>query len=466
MTARVTLLGLDFGSTTSGALVSTARVLQNGVTGRSELADLRTVHRAGPVFTPFAEGALDLAALARTLDGWLAQAGAEPVWGGGALVTGLAARAANADALVALVRRRLGDAVVACARDPGLESWLAFMGSCRALSLAEPARPMLNLDIGGGTANFALGRAGEVAQVGCVAVGARHVRVAPGTYRVVGTSPAGRMLLDRLGIAGRPGDLLAEGEVARLVTRQVEILEAMATGRAIAPDAVALVELPLCLPPGEPPVITFSGGVGELVYRLRAGAQPEGRTPFGDLGVELAHAVLASPLLSAHAGTHVPPGAGHATVSGLALFSTEVSGATLYLPHPEVLPLADLPVVARLDADAPEPELARALALVARGTTGGCIAFTLATPSLERVRALGAKLAAALEGARLPADRPVVLLVSGNVGKTLGSFATAWGRLPVRLVVIDEVAGRRAHFVSLGRERHGVVPVSFHGLSW
>ena len=47
----------------------------------------------------------------------------------------------------------------------------------------------LNVDIGGGTANLASGRAGEVAELGCLSIGARHVRVEPGTYRLLGLSP-------------------------------------------------------------------------------------------------------------------------------------------------------------------------------------------------------------------------------------------------------------------------------------
>jgi len=49
------------------------------------------------------------------------------------------------------VRRRLGDAFIATADDPCLEAWLAFHGSCAALSRAQPHTPILNLDIGGGT---------------------------------------------------------------------------------------------------------------------------------------------------------------------------------------------------------------------------------------------------------------------------------------------------------------------------
>jgi ethanolamine utilization protein EutA len=56
-------------------------------------------------------------------------------------------------------------------------------------------------------------------------------------------------------------------------------------------------------------------------------------------------------------------------------------------------------------------------------------------------------------------------LVKENLGKTLGHYVTAWGALPLRLVVIDEVSARDAQFLRLGRLREQVVPVSFYGTS-
>src|SRR5919107_1419921 len=102
----VHLLGLDVGSTRPGALTGTARIPRDPVKGRLPLHDEIVRHRLGPVLTPLRGDELDLDAIASLLDGWLAEAGlvADDLFAGGALVTGLAARRANADALAALVR--------------------------------------------------------------------------------------------------------------------------------------------------------------------------------------------------------------------------------------------------------------------------------------------------------------------------------------------------------------------------
>jgi ethanolamine utilization protein EutA len=223
-------------------------------------------------------------------------------------------------------------------------------------------------------------------------------------------------------------------------------------------------------------VITLSGGVGELVYNHIRGEPLPPTTAFGDLGIDLARRLIQSPVLSRHLRTHVPANFGHATVYGLSLHGTEVSGTTPYLPYPGVLPLRDLPIVARLRMDASVASVAsvpsveavqQAVDMAARGRRGGCIeidAGTRAGTDFETVKKLGTNLATALRKAAFPADRSLVLLVPQNVGKTIGSYASDWGRLPVKLIVIDEVSSRSCRFISLGVMKGNVVPVSFYGM--
>ena len=186
MPAEVTLLGLDFGTTTSSAVVASAQLAQNSVTGRSDLTDIRESFRSPLVFTPFEDDLIDESQLARYLDEWLAagDVDSEKVFGGGALVTGLAAQRENAPAVVRMIRQRFKNALIATADDPRLEAWLAFMGSCAKLSYACPEVPIVNLDVGGGTTNVAVGQNGIVSRTGCLYVGARHIQVEPGSYQI------------------------------------------------------------------------------------------------------------------------------------------------------------------------------------------------------------------------------------------------------------------------------------------
>ena len=72
---RVKLLGLDFGSTTCSAMVAEAYVTTNSVTGRMEFSEPIVIFRSAPVFTPFINHAIDAAAVATLISGWLEQSG-------------------------------------------------------------------------------------------------------------------------------------------------------------------------------------------------------------------------------------------------------------------------------------------------------------------------------------------------------------------------------------------------------
>lgn len=479
MPERVTLVGLDFGTTTSSAIVAQAEVARSAGTGRVEFGGLEVGFRSPMQFTPLADGdQLDIAALEQCLDEWLAAANVRTadIFGGGALLTGLTAQRENAAAVVELVARRLGDTLIATADDPRLESWLAFMGSCAGLSRALPDRPVLNVDIGGGTSNLALGINGEVVDTACVFVGARHVRVEPGTYRVTALSPYAHAIFSELGADVRPGDELQPHLRDAFLRRQLAVLEATVTPNTVnVPESLRRkltqvsmrrrhVDAGRSSADGDP-VVTFTGGVGELIYADAAGRGWPETTAFGDLGIDLAQRIVASPVLSRSIAMHRPASAGRATALGLMRHCTEVSGSTLHLPDPSLLPLSDLPIFGTFDATSNDDRLPALIDLARHSPRGGCVIVEGIARSAAAVREAGKRVGSALEAARFPADRPLVLLVRANVGKALGQYATRWGSRPWQLVVIDEVTARDAQYLRVGRVRNGSVPVSFYGLN-
>jgi ethanolamine utilization protein EutA len=435
-----------------------------------ELAQSSIVYRSKLVFTPIRGDQIDEFAMAGHVDRWIRESGVDPsrITSGGVIVTGLAAQRANVAAIEALVRQRVGETLFATADDPRLESWLAFMGSCVGLSRAQPNRYILNLDVGGGTTNLALGRGSEVIRTGCLFAGARHFQFVPGSYRIVALSSyAGRLLHD-LGVNQSIDGSLSPDERSRVLDFYVALIEAAVLGDRSRLDRDPFryhEQVPYELPTDPiSPVITFSGGVGELIYARTRGEPLPATTAFGDLGIDLARRLVESPVLSRHLRTHTPVNSGHATAFGLSLYGTAVSGATLYLPDTGVLPARDLPIVAKLRMDASADDVRRAVDLAGCGARGGCIEVDEMVTDYAEVKKLGTSLATALREAAFPADRSLVIFVPHNIGKTLGSYATDWGRLPVNLIVIDELATRNSRFASLGALRDNVVPVSFYGM--
>ena len=467
--STVRLVGLDFGTTTSGCVIASANLTHNGVSGRRELTEIREDFRSELVFTPFCEQGLDSVRLQRHVDDWLAAGDLQSgeIFGGGALLTGLAAREANAAVLVEIVRSRLGDALVATADDPCLEAWLAFQASAAGLSKSNPDRWVINLDIGGGTTNIAVGKAGDVWRTGSLFVGARHVQFAPGTYRILSLSDFARGLFTHLEIARGPGEVLDAAEVEAILDFYATLLEATVTGdqAAIAqPIGRQHRQVSLELPDVGDPIVTVSGGVGELVYARLAGKPLPSTTFFGDLGIDLAKRLLDSPRWSAHFAEFQPACAGRATVYGLLLHATQISGSTLFLPDPAMLPLRNLPILGRVEVKSTDGQIRDILQLVARSPLGGCVRV-VAGGGAAAVAGLGERISAALAAIGFPRERSLVLLVEENVGKALGQYVSRWGSTPLRLMVLDEIAIRDARYVQIGGLHDQIVPVSFYGMN-
>ncbi len=482
---RVILLGLDFGSTTSSALVASASISKS-TAGSMVFSDVQIEYRCEPVLTPFLAQTANLAQTAKKvplinvseitllIDNWLKQSGVavDAIFSGGSMITGLAAQADNAVALKTLITQIVGESVIATADDPCLESWLAFKGSCAALSRFHAEVPMLNVDIGGGTTNIALGVNGDVLQTGCYFIGARHFQFIAGSYQLTAMSSYGEALLDALNIHKRINETLTQDEIAKIMAFYVHTLEAIVLGNADFFDteiAKKHSQVVINLTANTKPNITFSGGVGELIYKIAANEVLPSTTFFGDFGIDLALAISKSPHLSTHLETCVPEHKGRATVMGLTLHSTELSGNTLYLPNqkhlpnPNCLPLHNLPIVAKLTADNALQQWHSAFRLAANCPLGACIQISTSN-SLEQIRTLAAQIKDALQASKYEPSKPLIIIIEANIGKALGNYVCDWGQSQYNLIVIDEVTQRDAQFVHIGRLHQGIIPVSFFGL--
>ena len=470
MGERVILLGLDFGSTTSSALVASAKVARSSSTGHMQLNDIQVIYKSEPVFTPFINQNIDTEKVAKLIANWLDESGVKvtDIFSGGSMITGLAAQAGNAAALSKLIINMVGESVIATANDPCLESWLAFMGSCAALSRYHADVPIINFDIGGGTTNVALGVNGDVQQTGCYFIGARHFQFIAGSYQLTGMSSYGAALLDDLSINKAIGETLSEDEVNKIITFYIGFLKAIVAGDTdflSSPGAQKQSQVAFIINQNSRPKITFSGGVGELLYKISAGETPATTTYFGDFGIDLAIAISRSTLLSTDLKTCVPEHKGRATVVGLTLHNTEISGNTLYLPNPSSLPLRNLPIIAKLADDSSIEQWNNAFALAVKQQHGACIQIVACNNALEQIRTLSLQIKHALHASKYKPSQPIVILVEANIGKALGNYICDWGQSQYNLIVIDEVALRNAQFVHIGCVHQCMIPVSFFGLN-
>jgi len=374
------------------------------------------VHRSDVMLTPYASAErIDTDALRAFVDRSYAEAGwrREDVDTGAVIATGEAARKENAAGIVALLGGEAGRFVCATAGHH-LEALLAAHGSGAVTMSRDPSTPLvLNVDIGGGTTKYAVCRAGAVPETAAVDLGAR--------------------------VRGWTAEDMADRILA------------VAEGRPVEP-ALWLTE-PLRAA-GPFPVVVFSGGVGEHVNGRE-------HRDFGDLGLRLGRAIAAR----ARALTVAPPvEAIRATCIGAAQYAVQVSGDTLYLSDPVLLPLRDLEAVplrpARADPAAIAEELIRGIARLDR--EDGRLAVAVRWAHGGAYAALRALAEGIARGTRAVAPgAPLVVVVDADVAGVLGQVLREELGVERPVLVIDQIALSDLDFVDVGAvlPEKQVVPV-------
>lgn len=432
---------MDIGTTTCRATAIEVECVPRRDGLGTDLVDPRTRYVSETRLTPFKDDRILEPELREILDRWKTETANIPFNAGGVILTGLAARAGNLPAVRDLIGAAFANLIMVTAEDPRYESWLCFKGSVLRASLREPEKRFLHLDIGGGTTNLSIGKNGEVEDTGSYFIGARHFRFHPGTTVLSYISPYGRKILESLKLnVGNSMSPTDRQNVAGFFCRALENL--VNAGTCWEPLRQATLTKPL------PPIdrLSFSGGIGAWIYGEETPA--EGSTPFQDLGWDLARAIRQSEVL--HRIPWVKPAElGLATVAGLTLFGSTFSGRSIFLPESLRLPLGGIPIVRSEEA----------LSL----PSAGGIALFQSLPSAETaaLESIAERIRSHLE--RSP-DRPVVLLVDRDVGKTLGNLITDWGKRPWPLVVLDQVPPPHGQFLHVGKEDRGIVPVSYYGM--
>ncbi len=195
---------------------------------------------------------------------------------------------------------------------------------------------------------------------------------------------------------------------------------------------------------------------------------------FGDIAKPLAQA-LARGLSRNTALPLIDPGQRiRATVIGASQFTVQVSGKTIYLPDPYVLPVHNVPVVhvgldlaEHIDAEAVRDHILAGLRNMDLARDARlAIAFAWhGDPEYSRLRSAAEAIVAALAPGEARAEL-LLLMIDGDVGKTLGRLLHRELHWPGKLVSIDGVQLQELDYVDVGEliAPPGVVPVVIKSL--
>jgi ethanolamine utilization protein EutA len=466
----LTTIGIDIGSSTSHLLF--AKVLlerqTQGLSSRFVVVHRQVLWRSPIMLTPFLpDGTIDATALGAFIEKSYREAGLTraEIDSGAVILTGEAIKKTNAAAIDHLFAAEAGKFVCATAGHK-LECTLSAHGAGAVRLSRERDECVLHVDIGGGTTKLALIDKGTILSVAAFAVGGRLLAAdEAGAWTRVDDSA--RLVAQELGLATDPATL-ADPAARQQVAHRLAAIAAdyiLDVPRDRLGKALLLTEeLPR---PVAPAAVTFSGGVSEYIFGYET-------HDYGDIARTLASA-LGDELTRRGAPLVIDPGQRiRATVIGASQFTVQVSGKTIFLPDPGVLPLHNVPVVhAGLDL-AGDFDPAALTASIRTGLarldlspdSRMAIAFAWhGDPDYARIAAAGRAIVAAVapDGAR---RAPLLLMIDGDVGKTFGQLLRNELGLAGDLVSIDGVQLQELDFVDVGEllSPPGVVPVVIKSL--
>lgn len=436
-------VGVDVGTTTTQLIVSKIMV-ENRASGfcvpEMDIAEREILYESQVHFTPLVgENLVNGEKIASIVEEEYQKAGIKPqqVDTGAVIVTGETSRKENAGAVLQALSGLAGDFVVATA-GPDLESILAAKGAGAVEFSQRTGKPVLHMDIGGGTANLCYIQDGNIVATGCLNVGGRLVKVEDGKISYV--SPVLEGVFDlRFGEAADEGKLEA---LAKILTQALEMAAGLREPTPVL-DALWTRECAaVWVTPPEGCVISFSGGVADCIEKDMESFA------FGDMGPILGKAIGRSRLCRGEfmLGEHTI----RATVIGAGCHSAQLSGSTVFYRDVE-LPLKNLPVAVVSEQEQTDPKvIARRLAAtdspIAVLALPGCPGATY-----EQVEGLADAI---LQGF---GDRQILVCLEQDLAKALGQRIFLRSAKPC--LCIDRVRLSAGSYLDVGQPVGPCMPV-------
>jgi ethanolamine utilization protein EutA len=464
-----TTVGIDIGSSTSHLLFAKVALQRQsqGLSSRFVVIGRDIAWRSPILITPFrSDGSIDAATLGDFIARCYRDAGftKDQIEAGAVILTGEAIKRNNARAIDELFAAQAGKFVCASAGHK-LEARLAAHGSgAVALSKARGTR-LLHIDIGGGTTKLALIDRGTIVGLAAFAVGGRLIATdARGDWTRI--DDAAQLVAKHLALDLSARTLADESIrlriVQRLATAAADIILDASLDR-LARSLLLTQPLPRSVAPA---ALTISGGVAEYIFGHEA-------SEFDDIAKPLADA-LARELGTRSGLPLIDPGQRiRATVIGASQFTVQVSGKTIYLPDPYVLPIRNVPVM-HIAMDAGHPDRAVTVAEIRDGLEeidldnipGVAIAFTWrGDPEHSRLKAAGEAILSALRPVQ-DKIKLLLLAIDGDIGKTFGRLLHRELDWPGKIVCLDGMELHELDYVDVGEliAPPGVVPVVIKSL--
>ena len=462
----LTSVGVDIGSSTSHLLFSRLELERQDTRYVTVKRDV--LYQSDILLTPY-HGAttIDQSALGEFIDRQYHAAGLDrqSVDTGALILTGVALLRENSRAIAELFAEEAGRFVAVSAGD-NLEATMAAYGS-GAIAFSESQNGgVMNVDIGGGTTKVVICRNGRATELMAIDVGARLIAFDERGV-VTRLEPAALDIGKRLGLSLSIGQPVTTEGLRQVVRYMVDhLMKEVAVGGTTVHSH--LLRTGPLRERHNIAAVTFSGGVSEYVYG-------RAKESYGDLGPlfaeELAKRNVGAPIAET-------PGGIRATVIGASQYTIQVSGSTIYLSPPDVVPIRNIPVVIPPFAwhDEDEDFSANHVTDVIRDALRrfdlvdgrGPVALAAAWQGSATYKRIKAFCSGAVEAMRphLARGQPLILVFDSDIGGLLGLHIREEMQLTLPIISIDGVELREFDYIDIGAliPSSGAVPVVIKSL--
>ena len=456
MTESMTSVGIDIGTSTTSVVFSKIYVENTSGAARVpnyKIVDKEVVYRSRMYFTPLRDNTrLDTEKIMNIIEKEYVSAGILPenVSTGAVIITGDTARKENANDVLKAISHYAGDFVVATA-GPDLESIIAGKGSGADKLSEKYFNVVANADVGGGTTNIAVFDNGEVVDAACFDIGGRLIRFKPGTMEVEYVYGKLAKLAEKKGFTLETGTVMSHSQVDIICDDMAEAMMDIILGRRDSPryEFYRTNESQFHTQTKFDNV-TFSGGVGELIYNPKK----DNQFAFNDIGIVLAEKIVEKSKQN-RIDVIQPAETISATVVGAGTHTTEVSGSTITVSNPDILPLQNIPII-KVTKDE-EDDLINAVQKklswqFSGGVDGNVALYLTGVPniSFKAVQKLAEKILVCMNEV-IVKNKLLILVLYNDFAKVLGQALRTRLDKDVDVIVVDSISVADGDYIDLGR---------------
>ena len=457
MSDKILSVGLDLGTATT-QLVLSELTIENIASvftiPRVYITDKKVLYKSKIIFTPISHQSLiEVDKIKEFVIQEYQKAGIEKqdIQMGAVIITGETARKENASQVLQALSGYAGDFVVATA-GPDLESIIAGKGACAHQYSQEHHTSVVNIDIGGGTSNFAAFREGDVIDTGCFDIGGRLIKIDPNTLKIHYISPKLQEIIKQENLRLFLDEIVNRDELNKLIQILVRVLEKAVGLEVDAPYYEFLQTNHGLRLDYELKCVSFSGGVADAIYQDSA----TNDFAYGDIGIILGRAIRQSKIFEQKRVIESAETI-RATVVGAGSHTTEVSGSTItYIS--KTLPIRNIPVLKLAKDD--ELESCEKLTEIIHDKLEW---FTLEnevqqvalaingekSPSFVRVQEYASAITKGM-GESIRKNIPLLVVVREDMAKVLGQCLFAELPKDYPFVCIDSVDVQNGDYIDIG----------------